>query len=436
MVNTGSLITDKDISSLLYKVNQIACFLMCMWVAIPYFRVRLGVVFLLLMFGVWLLTTDLKWLTRKLTLDLIFVLLFFITFIPYIITGNLQYGLSGPNVIIVNFSIFFVGIFINHYYMYYKRDYVVVGRIALFSLVFFTVGSTQTYLGLLEYPLASRELAAGSTVSLENSSVYSQLGIGGFGHIYSASFLLIAILYLIFKKNPGFTMKYRILVFISITSIFLMLIQASYAISLIIVILGLLLVLFAKNKITFISLLIVGVCLLLLIPQSLIGEWLLVIADIFSANEILNQKFTDLAFGFLNNAASGQTAGRLSLYLISLQTFLDNPFFGIYGPFGNPFSGAVGGHSGWLDLLGFYGLFTVIPLLFIFYFNFKKHAGFYRKCNFHGTIITVYFLVLIFGTLNPILYVYEIGFVLFCVIPGIPFIAYAFNKRELGPNLH
>ena len=416
-----------NMNNFVYKLNIIAVILICMWISIPFFRIRTGVIFLFLMFIVWLLTTDFKWLVEKISWDLIWILIFFITFVPYLMSGSLEYGLAGSNVIMVNFPIFFVGIFINHYYMHYKKDYKTLGMIAFFSLCFFTIGSLQTYFGLLEYPLAARELAGG--VDKELSKTYRQLGIGGFGHIYSASFLLIIALYPI-VRNAKFTVKNKVVVLISIISIFLMLLRASYATSLIIVILGLTLVLFVRNRLTFISYIIFSTLLLLLIPKTVIGEFFLAIADKFNENIVLNQKFIDLASATLNSSLDGQTGDRFNLYLSSFKVFLSNPLFGIYGPLGNLNSGSIGGHSGWFDLLGYYGLFTVVPLFLTLFYNFRKNMRFYVETNYYGFILVLYFLILLYGAINPILYVYEIGFVLFCVAPAIPFIPYAFTIKK------
>ncbi|MGE7947227.1 O-antigen ligase family protein [Lysinibacillus sp. NPDC093688] len=434
MINMNRILINNDSSILLYRVNQIACLMMCMWIAIPYFRVRVGVAFLLIMFGIWIITTDLKWLTKKLTLDLFLVVVFFATFIPYIVSGSLQYGEAGPNMIRVNFPIFFVGIFINHYYMYYKEDYKVLGRIAFFSLVFFTIGSIQTYIGLLKYPMASRELAGAVVNNPVLGMLYNKLGIGGFGHIYSASFLLVVSLYLLIRKSALITIKERILASITVISIFLMLLQASYATSLIIIFLGFLLVLFVRNISSFIISIIVAGTLFLIVPKNIVNQFLLEISYFFSGNFILNEKFSDLANTFLFNTGDGQTGDRIILYKNSLHTFFSNPLFGIYGPFGNLNAGSIGGHSGWLDLLGYYGLFTVIPLFLTIFFNFRKHMRFYKNTNFYGFIIVIFFLILVFGLINPILYVYEIGYVLFCIVPAIPFIGYAFNNNKVELN--
>lgn len=430
MMYTNKVLTNKGFNVLLFRVNQVACIMMCMWIAIPYFRIRAGVVFLLMMFGIWLITTDLKWLTKELTLDLVLIIIFFITFIPYILSGSLQYGAAGPKMILVNFPIFFVGIFINHYYMYYKKDYQVLGKIAFFYLIFFTIGSLQTYFGLLQYPMASRELAGALADNPELGNRYSFLGIGGFGHIYSASFLLIATSFLLKNNHHLYTIKSRILVLVSVISIFLMLLQASYATSLIILFIGLFSVLIVRNKFGLIILSTTAVIVFLLIPKTTWNKFFIGIADLFSWNNILNEKFLDLANSFLYGTGNGQTGDRIELYGTSFKTFLSNPLFGIYGPLGNSNTGLLGDHSGWLDLLGYYGLFTVIPLALAIYVNFKKHLRFYQATSYYGFVIVIYLLILVLGIVNPIVYVYEIGFVLFFIVPAIPFMGYLFNHKE------
>lgn len=415
-------------NKIVYKLNQIAVILICMWIAIPFFRVRVGVLFLIFVFFVWLLTTDLKWITRILYWHLLFVFAFFASFIPYIISGTLQYGPASPNIILVNFPLFFIGLFINHYYMFYKKDYKTIGKVAVYFLIFFTLGSLQTYFGLLKYPMASRQLATGLP---EFSKMYSSIGIGGFGFIYSGTFLLLAIIYILLRKRNVFSVKYNILIIFAIVIIFLMVLKASYATSLIITFGGLILILFARNKLTIIITLLFTVIFLTFISRSLIAKFFLVISNYFSGNPILNEKFGDLASVFFYSSLDGQTGYRIDLYISSLQVFLANPFFGIYGPLGDQNASLVGGHSGWLDLLAYYGLFTSIPLFIAFYYNFKIQFNLFKKSKFNVYIAILYFFIFVFGLINPILYIYEIGFVLFCIIPAIPFLPHAFKINAL-----
>ena len=417
------------INLLTHRINFLACVLMCMWFTLPFFRVRAGVSILLLFFGIWLVTTDLKWLTRKWSLDLIFAGVFFLTFIPYFITGNIQYGSAGPNIILVYFPLFFVGIFINHYYMYYKKDYETLGKIALMTLVFFAIGSIQTYIGLTLYPMASRILATGVGRYEAEKIMFNRMGVGGFGYIYASTFIFLSVVYLLIKNNYKLIKIKKIFVLITFISLLLMILEASYAIAIMIILSGGLLILTVKNKKMLVILMVFLGILLLLIPPTFIGEFFLNIANIFSDNYIINEKFTDLGMSFLQDSQSSQTDTRLQLYTTSFNTFLRQPLFGIYGPMGNPLD-PIGAHSGWLDLLGFYGLFSGIPLFLIFYYNFKKHFRFYKKDKYYGYLVVIYFLFLVFGTINPVLYVYEVGFIIFMIVPIVPLISKDFGNKK------
>lgn len=427
-------VQDKEFISFKKHINTLCCMFMCVWMAIPFFRVHTGVNVLLLFFLVWFVTTDLRWVFDKLSWDIIFIFIFFITFIPYYLFGNLEYGIYGSKIILVNFPLFFLGIIVNHYYMYFKKDYKVLGKIAIVSLTSYLIGSFQTYLGLLKYPMASRHLAGFVSQHLELKELYNSLGIGGFGHVSACGFVLIASIYLIRKKESKLGLKYRIISLFSIVIIFLMIIKASYTITLIIAFLGISLALLPKNHKVFALILYIITFLLVLLPQRIIGKLLFIVADFFSNNEILHMKFLSLSNNFIYGGSLSESTNRVELYMTSLSTFLKQPLFGIYGPLGNSNNigyHTIGGHSGWLDLLAFYGLFAGIPLFFILFFNIKKNLTFYKGTKYYRYIFIAYLFFVIYGFINPVISVYEIGFVVLFVIPAIPFIPYVFNKTNI-----
>ena len=417
------------ISKLLYNINIISALAMSSWISWPYLRVNTGVLFFLIQFGIWFFTTDLVWVIKRVSADIIFILIFFFTFIPYIAFGSLNYGTYGSKAIIVNFPIFFVGIFINQYYMYYKKDYNALGKIAIVSLIMYTIGSVQTYAGLIKYPLAARILGTGEGLYEAEKAIFTQMGIGTFGHINSSCFLCIAMLYLFLKKRNNIRPAFKIIAMISSLIIFLMILKASFAITILIFFTGFILVLLVKNRKAFFATIFLLAILLLIIPNEIIGKFLLDIASIFGTDSVIYEKLSDLAVGFLGESMGEQTGYRLKLYLTSLLTFLKQPLFGINGPFGNPYD-SIGMHSGWLDFIAFFGLFSGIPLFMTIYNNFKKNLIYFKGNSFCGYIIVVQFLFLIFGLINPNLFVYEIGFVTFCIIPSIPFINYCIKDRK------
>ena len=407
-------------------VNQISCIMICAWMCWPFFNVKTGTLPVLMFFIIWLLTTDFRWLIKKGSLDLVFTIMFFMTFFPYIITGSLQYGEAGSNVILVNFPLFFAGMFINHYYMYFKKDYVTVGRIALFCLVMFSIGSVQTIWGLEQFPMASRILA---TANAPMKDFYSSLGIGGFSFVYSAVFVSIALLYFIIGKKPGLNKYYKILITITFVLFVVMILKALYAIALILILIGIALILILKNKRRLYLIASFLLIFILVFPKEIIGQGILQLAFLFGEERVIGEKLIDFASSFLQNEMGEQTAGRFQLYLTSLKTFLKNPFFGIYGPFGNA-SDRIGWHSGWLDLMGLYGLFTTVPMFIAIIINIKKHLFFYSKHPYYRYLLVTQIMFIFFGFINPIIYIYQIGFTFFLIGPSVPFIPYVFNKKE------
>lgn len=435
MENNPKMRFKNEFSRLGSKINIFSSYLICMWMALPYFRVRAGVFLLLVFFVVWLATTDLRWLIKKWSLDMYFVLVFFITFVPYIITGNLKYGGFGSNAILINFPLFLIGIFINHYYMYYKKDYETLSKIALMTLVFFVIGSIQTSIGLILNPMASRIIATGIGHYEVEKLIFNQMGVGGFGYIYASCFILISVLYLAIKNNHNLGATKKFFVVITFLSLITMIFKASFAIALMIIISGFLLVLIVNNKKTLIISMVILVILFFTIPTNIVGNLFMNAANIFVDNDVMYEKLTELGISFLQHEESSQTNMRIDLYSLSFSGFLKHPFFGIYGPMGNSLD-SIGGHSGWLDLLAYYGLFSGVPLFLIIYYNFKKQLSFYKKVNYYGYLIVIYFLFIVLGLINPVLYVYEIGFAIFTLVPIIPFLAdVSINEKGKGKSL-
>lgn len=409
--------------SLLNRLNELAAITFVVWFTWPYFRVLFGEIIALVSLILWFITCDHYWLVRRWSRDMVFALIFFATFLPHFAAGTTYYGASESSFVIVRaFPLFFVGLYMNHYYMFYKKSYKTLANIALSAILCYAVGSIQTLLVLQRFPLAARILATANHPSKE---LYIRLGTGGFGYIYAGLFLSISVLFLL---RRGFTSHRSIKTVILFTflAMSLMIIKASYTISIIMFFVGLFFVMIPfRRKLLILLLLILS---LLMILSNMIGVFLIRLAEILSGSEIASSKLEDLALWFLQQEGSVLTSYRLYLYEISFATFLANPLFGIYGPSPNP--GLIGGHSGWFDLLAFYGLFTTIPFVLAIYFNFKKHYQFFKGSAYSKYLLTCQMLFVILAFINPILYIYEIGFMMFLILPSLPFLPYAFSKHS------
>lgn len=405
-----------------YTINQISVLLLVVWMTWPFFSSRIGGKGALLLIAIWLLSCDLYWLRRRWTIDLVFVGAFFGTFIPYILTRTLHYGAVGPSAILQSFPLFFLGMFVNHYYMYYKNDYKTLGKISLVAITSFLVGSVQTILVLQVYPMASRILA---TSDASSKRLFVSLGAGGFGYIYGSVLLLVPLIFLLRPNSYSMKSIYRLLVLSSIISILFMILRASYATSIIIAFIGICILLISTNKKNTNYIMIFVVILLLFLFRNSIGIFIEGISELFASNEIISEKMRDLSSWITGQGRTYSTEFRLYLYESSFRTFLNNPIFGIYGPFPSA-SGFVGGHSGWLDLMAFYGLFSSVPLALAIFSNFRKHFRFFKATKYAKYLLVSQVLFVIMGLVNPIIYIYEIGFIFFAIVPGLPFLSKSF----------
>ncbi len=430
IINRKKIISNKkynDTNFLFYFINQLSLFFICTWMIWPYFTYKLGILPLLFVFVMWLFTVEGNWYIKGWSLDLFCILVWYLTFIPYILTKNFEYGNLDPINTLQSFILFTMGMFLINYYLFYKKDYLTITRFGIFTLFILLVGSIQTILGLKEYPLASRELATGNAQNIE---IYNSIGIGGFGYIYSVVFIIPLCLFLL-KNVKRMKKKYLIIIYLLlfITLIF-MVIQASYALALIFTIAGIILTTIIRGKKSLVFWITLTALLIIIIPKEVIGYLLASAAILFQNNITIYSKLMDLSSSFIGLDSGTQTFYRFNLYYSSFKTFTENPLFGIYGPFGDPINSEVGGHSGWIDLLAYYGIFGSLPLFLAILINFRKCLSIFKGEPYYYYLSIIQKLFILFGFINPVIYIFEIGFVLFAIAPSLPFIVYNSERNS------
>lgn len=413
--------------ALRYRINQFAIIFICVWAMTPFVRSRIDGVAIIPVFVLWLITTDLKWLTEKWTKDMIFLAVFFATFLPYLITGNLTYGIHGPRMILVIFPIFFIGIFVIHYYMHYKKDYNTLGKIAFFSLISFSIASVQTFLGLRIYPNASKFLAHGKTSEVIKE-MYGRLGIGGYEFVYAGILMLILVMYPIMRKTDAGP-QYKLLCIFAFAALAVVIVTSSFTIALLMSIAGVALVLFGRNKESITIIIVFFTLFFLIFSQSLLADFLMKLAVFFKDNDGLRNRLVDLADNLLSDSLSGFTGGRINRYLNSFFVFLKNPIAGIYGPFGDK-TAQIGGHSGWLDTLALFGLLTGLPLFLSIYYYIKKNMAFFKNSTYLPYYTVVSYMFALLGVINATITVFPIGIMFFLIAPTMYFLPYAFVRNE------
>ena len=210
------------------------------------------------------------------------------------------------------------------------------------------------------------------------------------------------------KRNSGNKKNVIVLGFLMVLfSIFL--VRAQFMTAIILALLGFVFVMFYKNKRLFRFLIGVGfafVVFVLVLPS---------IIDFLDNN----RKYNDISYrlGEIQSVISGNEqdavdiGSRQNLSMLSLETFLRNPIFGVNHRLTDDqhvIQQGVGNHASWPDSLALYGLFAL--LLFYFLFDSLKR----QKNDMGSTLTMVLFIVL--GFFNPLLFFPQM-FSVFLYIP-------------------
>ena len=202
---------------------------------------------------------------------------------------------------------------------------------------------------MIDFPLAVRSLGNGGNTLIFDSLFYYGKNMAGWGMVYGFAFLLPSLV-INYKK----TKKIIFLIAVIISEIMIISSQIMFAI--LFSILLLYVSIFEIKKYTRI---ITIVCLLLAvlgIVFSFREDIFLVLMDIFSniGNETTTLRLSQIYMLLDSGVATGDADARFELYMMSFNTFLDNPIFG-YDESGEIMYKNIGMHSQILDLFASVG---------------------------------------------------------------------------------
>ena len=255
----------------------------------------------------------------------------------------------------------------------------------------------NTYIQLGINPLVARYLS--TTPDLEQTLLNNQsiTAIGNYGYFYSlaALILLLCFAFINFHKN-------KMIAALLIAGFTMLLIKASFTIAIIVTFLFLI-ILFISSIKTRVSKLfcILIIFIVFLVFIGYVSAFFEYLSKISWISKEVAVRFDELSQFFSGNDI-GQTDlySRQQLFLISWNTFLNNPLVGIFGSDMGGYS-VVGGHSSWMDMLAAWGL-GCLPF-FIFLFNAYRYAVNSVQKKFK-TIINVYWLYfIVLGVINTLL---------------------------------
>ncbi len=283
--------------------------------------------------------------------------------------------------------------------IYYLQYGVQKKRQFLLSLVFIitTVTAVTTIFGLIRYPLAVRDLGKGDFLSDSTKFMYRKMNIAGWSQMYGMVFILPNIISA-YKKNK----KNYFLVSLVLCELSIIFSQLTFA-----MLLSAFVIIFSFYKPTKKRkfMLVEVVILEIIFMTILFLEDIVYLLSMLMKNlelSTLSIKLMDLYNLLALRKSTGDAAARFDLYNISLKTFSEHPIGGIF--FSDVDSkNLISYHSEFFDMLGFFGLFGLILMLFI--------GGMYlKKINNKLQEKDRYFIILIFlafiaiFVFNPVFY--------------------------------
>ncbi len=234
-----------------------------------------------------------------------------------------------------------------YFYKYSSRS---CKKFILYFIVILTlITSVTTLNGLIDFPLAVRSLGNGGNTLIFDSLFYYGKNMAGWGMIYGFVFLLPSLV-INYKKTR------KIIFFITIIISEVMIISSQIMFAILFSILLLYVSIFEIKTYTK---MIMIICLLLVIfgiVFSFREDIFLMIMSFFSnvGNEKSALRLSQLYMLFDSGMATGDADARFELYMMSFNTFLDNPIFG-YDESGEIMYKNIGMHSQILDLFASVG---------------------------------------------------------------------------------
>ena len=382
------------------KINIFLLLLILIWYVVPIVQERGGMLAIGVLIFLWLLTCDLNKVIRAAPRLFPYLTMLFVLSM-WLLWGVKYYGgIETLYFVCSTFLMFFPTIL---FWYYYKN--IELSQINWIAFVFWgglLFGAINTYVVLEEYPIASRLMATSS------GDIYSKMGAGGYGFAYS---LMIAFPFLMEVRR---TSKSRILklIYLAIMLFFVAtIIKCEYTTCLLLLFVGVALHLMLRTN------MVLGIIALSFLPvlfvfEDGVGNLFLYLADVFKETEVIAVRLRDVATGFLNSDMSTMESSRYSLYMESLNGFLQYPVLGS-GLHGTIISG---GHSTILDTLAIYGIGGFLAVLYSLTGSFKKIIKSVdgRSKSIYLAVIIVFWLL---TALNPTIYIYQLGIVIFLVGP-------------------
>lgn len=295
-------------------------------------------------------------------------------------------------------------------FVFYRYNFRLIENKIHVFIIMSLIGTISTLVGLINYPHASRDLATGAHMLVEEKLMYQQMGIGGYSFIYGLVFLIPA-LYVSVRRSSRKIDKLFIILVLLLSVVTVILSSYSIAIGLMIVMLIFAHFLSSKSKYRVVSI----IWLILLLFFTFLFRYSIIKFaanmasdfDLLLVSQRLNEIYNAMRYDqFLN-------LERSKLYINGMLNFFDRPFWGV--DVSNDLL-RKSGHSEIIYYFERYGFFGSSYLLFIL--NGFKQTRTVIKDNYLKNALLIFQIALFsFALLNRFDTAYSAGFVIFCLIP-------------------
>jgi len=261
--------------------------------------------------------------------------------------------------------------------------------------IFVGITCITTIIGLIIYPMASRQLASGSAIW--DTERYTRINIGGYEFIYALVLLIPVFLWLIKRARGLWKAIYIIILTLDICCIY----ASQYTIALVCAVVALIVVALQNNqKLAWICTILIAI-FLLFNGLSLLGKMFYWVSDIVD-QEYVSDRLLQLAQLFSGQTVSTETSSeRLDHYFNQVNEFLNSPVLGHnLLEYSNTH---VSGHSLFLDLAGGAGIFGVSVLIFLIQKLYRLAVN-PSKQRVLPHIRSLWIMAILLALLNPIIF--------------------------------
>lgn len=296
-------------------------------------------------------------------------------------------------------------------YVFYKKNFEMISNKLWLIVMMIIIGAGYTYVGLQQYPDASRMLASGSSIYGEEAyNTFQQMGIGGYGFIYGMV-LVTPVMYVYVRRN-GFK-RSTILYLSCFLLCFITIFKSSYAFALILTLAMTIIVnIYIKQSSRSIKmsiLLITGMILAFIFSV----EILTFINDVAQRYgiDMISKRMNEFIYVLSTNDIS--IIERFQLYKSGILNFLDRPLWGTSAAYS---MGRNSGHSEIIDYLERYGIFGVVYVIFLvnsFKYTYRSMISYESRKE----ILIIQIATILLAAFNLVNIAYPVGVAVFFLNP-------------------